>query len=65
MDTKSVAPELRIGYPVEEELLAACEYALEWFEAWDQHAPDECAFGGEYRVMKRLGEAVRRAWEEA
>ncbi len=34
MDTKSVAPELRIGYPVEEELLAACEYALEWFEVW-------------------------------
>jgi hypothetical protein len=56
---------LRIDYPVKEELLAACEYALEWFEAWDQHAPDEYAFGGEYAVMKKLRRAVRLAWEEA
>jgi hypothetical protein len=52
---------LRIDYPVKEELLAAAEYALEWFEEWDEHAPDECVFGGEYKVMKRLRQAVQLA----
>ncbi len=31
--------DLRIDYPLEEELLAACEYALSWFGAWEEHAP--------------------------
>ncbi len=56
---------LTIDYLLEEELLAAVEYALGWFEAWEQHAPAECEFGGEYQVMKRLRRAVRMAKEEA
>jgi len=54
---------LRISWPVEEELLAACEYSLEWFEAWERHAPDGCVFGGEHAVMKKLKRAIRLARE--
>ena len=43
---------------VEEELLAACEAALEWFEDWEWHANHENDFGGEHRVMKRLRQAI-------
>jgi hypothetical protein len=57
--------DLRIDFPIEEELLAACEYALTWFEAWDIHAPHEAVFGGEQAVMKKLRRAVRSAREEA
>ncbi len=56
---------MRIEYPTEEEVLAAAEFALEWFERWEEHAPQECAFGGEYEVMKRLKRAVGRTREEA
>jgi hypothetical protein len=45
-------------YPVEEELLAACEYALEWFEDWSRHADHDYDFGGEYVVMQRLRRAI-------
>ncbi len=54
---------LRIDFPIEEELLAACEYALEWFEAWDEHANHENDFGGEHAVMKRLRRSIRLARE--
>ena len=56
---------LRIDFPIEEELLAACEYALEWFEAWAVHANHENDFGGEHAVMKRLRRPIRLAREEA
>ncbi len=55
---------LAIDYPLEEELLAAVEYALKWFRAWEQHAPEECAFGGEHAVMKKLRRAVQLARKE-
>ena len=65
-ETFNPRPDARaIDYPLEEELLAAVEYALEWFEAWQEHAPEDCEFGGEYQVMKRLRRAVRLAREEA
>ena len=54
-----------IDYPAGEELLAAVEFALGWFERWEEHAPDECAFGGEHTVMKKLRQTIRRAREEA
>jgi hypothetical protein len=37
-----------IHYPTSEETFSACEWALEWFEAWDQHADHEHDFGGEH-----------------
>ncbi len=55
--------DLRIDFPIEEELLAACEYALEWFEAWEEHANHENDFGGEHAVMKRLRRSIRLARE--
>jgi len=51
--------DLRIDFPIEEELLATCEYALEWFEAWEEHANHENDFGGEHMVMKRLRHSIR------
>jgi hypothetical protein len=59
-----VDEDLRIDYPVEEELLATCERALKWFETWDEHAAHENDFGGKYQVMKRLCQAVQLAYEE-
>jgi hypothetical protein len=38
---------IEITIPIEEELLAACEFALEWFEDWSKHADHEHDFGGE------------------
>ena len=55
--------DLRIDFPIEEELLATCEYALEWFEAWKKHANHENDFGGEHLVMKRLRRSIRLARE--
>ncbi len=54
--------DLRIDYPVEEELLAACECALEWFEDWHKHADHEHDFGGEARVMQKLRRAIAEVW---
>jgi hypothetical protein len=54
-----IAQDLRIDYPLEEELVGACEFALEWFEDWAKHADDDHDFGGEYRVMQRLRLAIR------
>jgi len=54
---------LRIDFPIEEELLAACEYALEWFERWEVHSSHENYFGGEHTVMKRLRRSIRLARE--
>ena len=34
MIEETVPRDLRIDYPAEEELLAACECAHEWFQAW-------------------------------
>jgi hypothetical protein len=56
--------DLRIDFPIEEELLAACEYALDWFEMWEEHANHENDFGGEYAVIKRLRRAVHLMQEE-
>ncbi len=57
--------DLRIDYPVEEELLAAAEYALRWFEQWEEHANHEVNdFGREHAVMKKLGRAIGFAREE-
>jgi hypothetical protein len=60
-DTR-VAQDLRIDYPVEEELLSACEYALEWFEDWAKHADHEHDFGGEHAVMQKLRRAIAEVW---
>lgn len=56
--------DLRIDYPVEEELLAACEHVLSWFEEWEEHADHAHDLGGEHDAMKRLRRAVRLAREE-
>ena len=60
LQSQALLPQLEI--PIEEELLAACEYALEWFEDWSRHVPDECVFGGEAAVMKRLRRAIGEVW---
>ncbi len=62
MASTSVQHDLKIEVPVEEELLAACEYALEWFEDWSEHADHEHDFGGEHRVMQKLRRAVAEVW---
>jgi hypothetical protein len=46
--------DLRIHYPVEEELLSAVEHTLAWFEQWDRHADHSNDFGGEQECIKRL-----------
>jgi hypothetical protein len=61
MAKASIQPDLNLEVPLEEELLAACEYALRWFQAWEEHAPDECVFGGEHAVMKRLRHTIAEA----
>jgi hypothetical protein len=57
-----VAPDLRIEVPVEEELLAACEAALQWFEDRARHQDPDHAFGGEDRVEQKLRRALREVW---
>ena len=59
-----IAQDLRIDYPelVEEELLAACEAALEWFEDRARHQDPEHAFGGEGRVEQKLRRAIAEVW---
>lgn len=64
-EAASVNEDLRIDYPIAEELLAACERALGWFEAWEEHADHEHDFGGEYATMKKLRRAIRLAREAA
>jgi hypothetical protein len=61
MDTKRI-PDLKIEVPVEEELLAACEFALLWFEDWAKHADHANDFGGEAVVMKKLRRAIAEVW---
>ncbi len=56
------APDLKIEVPVEEELLAACECALTWFEDWSRHADHSSDFGGEHRVMQKLRRAIAEVW---
>ena len=55
-------PDLKIEVPVEEELLAACEAALEWFEDRERHAPEDHRFGGEHRVRHKLRRAIAEVW---
>jgi hypothetical protein len=55
-------PDLKIEVPVEEELLAACEAALEWFEDRARHQDPEHAFGGEGRVEQKLRRALAEVW---
>ncbi len=55
-------PDPRIEAPAEEELLAACEHALEWFEQWERHADHANDFGGEHRVMQKLRRALAEVW---
>ncbi len=58
-----IAPDLlKIEVPVEEELLAACEAALEWFEARARHQDPEHSFGGEGRVEQKLRRAIAEGW---
>ena len=57
-----VAPDLRIEVPVEEELLAAVECALEWFEDRARHQDPDHAFGGEGRVEQKLRRAIAEVW---
>jgi len=57
MDTKRI-PDLKIEVPSEEELLAACECALLWFEDWAKHADHEHDFGVEPAVMQKLRGAL-------
>jgi hypothetical protein len=53
---------IEITIPIEEELLAACEFALEWFEDWSKHADHEHDFGGEAAAMKKLRRAIGEVW---
>ncbi len=55
-------PDLRIEVPVEEELLAALECALAWFEDRARHQDPEQAFGGEGRVEQKLRRAIAEVW---
>jgi hypothetical protein len=65
MDTRRIVHDApRNDHPAGEELVTA-EHALEWFEAWEEHAPGECAFGSEHMVMKELRRAITLAWEAA
>ena len=57
-----VPPDLRIEVPVEEELLAAVECALEWFEDRARHQDPDHAFGGEGRVEQKLRRALAEVW---
>ena len=59
-----LAQDLRIDYPelVEEELLAACEAALAWFEDRARHQDPDHAFGGEGRVEQKLRRALAEVW---
>jgi hypothetical protein len=62
MDKRSLQHDLKIEGSLEEELLAACEFALTWFEDWAKHADHEHDFGGEHRVMQRLRLALREVY---
>jgi hypothetical protein len=56
-------PDLRrIEVPVEEELLAAVEAALVWFEDRARHQDPDHAFGGEGRVEQKLRRAIAEVW---
>ena len=59
-----VAQDVRTDYPelVEEELLAACEAALQWFEDRARHQDPDHAFGGEGRVEQKLRRAIAEVW---
>jgi hypothetical protein len=54
--------DLRIHYPIEEELLSAVEHVLEWFEQWDRHADHSNDYGGEQDCIKRLRFALREVY---
>ena len=62
MSTTSLAHPARPSPPVEEELRAACEAALEWFEDRARHQDPEHAFGGEGRVEQKLRRAIAEVW---
>ena len=57
MDTVRVH-DLKIEVPVEEELLAAVECALVWFEDRARHQDPDHAFGGEGPVEQKLRRAI-------
>ncbi len=65
VEANRISEDLPIDYPLKEELLATCEYALGWFEDWETHANHEYDFGGEHATMKKLRRALRLAREEA
>ena len=62
MDTSRIPEDPMIEVPLEVELLAACEFALEWFEDWHKNADHEHDFGGEYYVMQKLRRAIGEVW---
>ncbi len=59
---EAMVTDLKIEVPVEEELLAACEAALVWFEDRARHQDPEHAFGGEGRVEHKLRRAIAEVW---
>src|SRR5829696_2391445 len=62
MDTARIHEDLRIEVPIEEELLAAVECALVWFEDRARHQDPDHAFGGEGRVEQKLRRAIAEVW---
>ena len=61
-ESATTTRDLKIEVPVEEELLAACEAALEWFEDRARHQDPDHAFGGEGRVEQKLRRALAEVW---
>ena len=63
MSTESLAQDPAPLTPDPEDhavLLEAAKAALRWFEAFDEHASEGLAFGGEARVRKQLRRAIKR-----
>jgi hypothetical protein len=54
VDTKKDSAEQLKEATVEEELLAAVEASLRWFERYERHSPSEATFGGEAKVVQQL-----------
>ena len=64
MDTEqSLAQSPAPGIPPDpedhERLLDAARAAYAWFQAFDEHAPEGMAFGGEATICRQLRQAIR------
>ena len=64
MTNRSLARSAPTGTTEQDEahddLLEAAKAALKWLDAFDEHAPEGFAFGGEARVRRQLRRAIRR-----